>query len=168
MEALTIAILSTMLFAGVVIARWSRLGHVAMAPVEGEFRLSPQRAASIAARSGLTVRERMSGRTVPVLPTATGARVDLVCRAGLMSFEFTAGPEGSACRVVARAGEVAAFGLPRVGGLAASSTNVLYLKMSVPRNPARLLRRRDRALRAMARAAGEDSRLLEPVDAGHA
>ncbi|MFC4585032.1 hypothetical protein ACFO8L_03030 [Sphaerisporangium corydalis] len=155
MEGLTIAILMITLFSGVFFSWRNRQGEVALEPVAGDFPLTPERAAEIAVEAGLTARERVLGRTVPVVRTAGGLRFEIRCRAGKVAFEIR--ESGSAhSRVAGRAEEIAIIRLPELGGLGTSSTNVLYKKMGMPRDPAKLLRRRERVFRALERASCGD------------
>ncbi|WP_248959531.1 hypothetical protein [Sphaerisporangium perillae] len=158
MEGLTIAILVITLFSGVLYSWRNRQGNDALASVAGDFPLTPEKAARIAVEAGLSWRERTLGRTVPVVRTRDGLKVEIGCRAGVMAFEVSETPVGS--RVAGHAEEVAVVRLPELGGLGASSTNVLYLRAGTPRNPAKLLRRRERVFRALARAASRGERRI--------
>jgi hypothetical protein len=158
MEGLTIAILVIMLVLGVLFSRMNRQGSAALESVAGDFALTPERAAEIAAEAGLTSWERTQRKSVPVTRTAQGLRFEIECRAGVMAFEVHGLPGSSGSRIVSRAERVAIIRLPELGGLGASSTNVLYLKMGMPRNAAKLLRRRERVLRALWHAACGDHR----------
>jgi hypothetical protein len=159
MEGLTIAILVITLFLGVLFSWANRQGSVALESVAGDFPLTPERAAEVAAEAGLTSWERMLRKTVPLVRTADGLRFAIACGAGVMVFEVCESPGSAGCRVTGRAEKLAVFRFPVVGGLGASSTNVLYLKKGMPRNPAKLLRRRERAFRALSRAACGDDRI---------
>jgi hypothetical protein len=158
MEGLTIAILVIMLVFGVLYSWRNGQGNVALESVAGDFPLTPERAAEIAVEAGLTSRERTQGKTVPVVRAADGLRFEIACRSGVVAFEFHE-RAGSACsRVEGHAEEIAIIRLPELGGLGMSSTNVLYLKMGMPRNPAKLLRRRERVFRALAQAGRGEER----------
>lgn len=156
MEGLTIAILVITLLSAFLFTWLNRQGSGALAPVAGEFPFTPERAAEIALEAGLTSRERALGTTVPVVHTVGGLRFEIECRAGVMAFEFHSRPGSDGCLVTGRAEEIAVTGFPGPGGSGASATNVLYLTLSVPRNPAALLRRRERVFGALARAARGD------------
>ncbi|MEV7969607.1 hypothetical protein AB0O34_27025 [Sphaerisporangium sp. NPDC088356] len=164
MEGLTIAILVIMLFSGIMFSWRNRQGSDALESVAGDFPLTPESAAEIAAEAGLTTCERNAGRTARVVRTADRLRFEFACRAGVMEFEIRELPGSAGCRVTGHAGDVALIRLPEVGGLGASSTNVLYMKVGMPRNPARLLRRRERVFRALSRAALDDGRRRADVE----
>ncbi|WP_424534838.1 hypothetical protein ACOZ38_32230 [Sphaerisporangium viridialbum] len=153
MEGLTIAILVVLLFSGIRFSWKNRQGSEALESVAGDFPLTPERAAEIAAEAGLTAWERIAGTAARVVPAGDGWRFAFACRAGVMGFEFRGLPGSAGCRVTGRAEEVAVIRFPEVGGLGASSTNVLYMRLGLPRNPAKLLRRRQRVFRALSRAA---------------
>ncbi|GAA3822215.1 hypothetical protein GCM10022226_48270 [Sphaerisporangium flaviroseum] len=158
MEGLTIAILVITLFVGVIFSWMNRQGSVALESVAGDFPLTPERAAQIAMEAGPTSRERMLGRTASVVRTVDGLKVEIACRAGVMSFEVEESAGSGRSRVIGHAEEVAAIRFPDLAGLGASSTNVLYLRVGMPRNPAKLLRRRDRVFRALSQAARAEER----------
>ncbi|GII83833.1 hypothetical protein Ssi03_18230 [Sphaerisporangium siamense] len=172
MEGLTIAILLVTLVFGVLVSWLHRQGMAARERVCGEFPLAPDRAMRITLEAGLTTRERLLGKAVPVHCTGKGMKVAFACRAGVMSFEISGLGHAAGSRVLAHAEDLAVIRLPEVGGLGASATNVVYLKGSLARNPARLLRRRERVFRALERAArrqddlADDGRVGRRVDVG--
>ncbi|WP_380841119.1 hypothetical protein [Sphaerisporangium dianthi] len=145
---MTIAILGITLLSGVVYSWMNRRANDALVSLAGDFPLTPEEAAQIAMEAGLTWRERATGRTVPVMRSGNVLKVEIGCRAGVMSFEVRETPTGS--RVTGRAEEVTVVRMPELGGLGVSSTNVLYMRAGMPRNPARLLRRRERVFLALA------------------
>ncbi|GGK88670.1 hypothetical protein Sme01_01850 [Sphaerisporangium melleum] len=151
MEGLTIAILAIVLLSGAGFSWVVRRGDDALASIAGDFPLAPEDVVKIAREAGLTWRERAAGRHVPVVRDGDALKVEIECRAGVMSFEVRRTPSGS--RVTARAQAVAVVRLPELGGLGASAAGALYLPAGLPRNPARLLRRRGRVFRALTRAA---------------
>ena len=158
MEGLTIAILMIMLVLGVLFSWRTRQGSAALESVAGDFPLTPERAAQIAVEAGLTSRERTQGRSVPVMRTADGLRLEIASKEGVMAFEFHE-HAGTACsRVEGHAEEIAVIRFPELGGLGTSPTSARDLKMGMPRNPAKLLRRRERVFWALTAAARGDER----------
>ncbi|MET8158608.1 hypothetical protein ABZT47_19705 [Sphaerisporangium sp. NPDC005289] len=153
MEGLTIAILGITLLSGVVYSWSNRRGSDALASIAGEFPMTPEQAALIAMEAGLTWRERANGRAVPVTRSGDVLKVEIECGAGVMSFEIRQTPSGS--RVTGRAEEIAIVRMPQLGGFGVSPADVLTMTAGMPRNPARLLRRRERVFDALAFAARE-------------
>ncbi|WP_214416360.1 hypothetical protein [Sphaerisporangium fuscum] len=152
MEGVTVAILAIVLFSGVFATRRTRRGRIAVECVTADFPLAPERAAEIVAVAGLTLRETMARKSVPVVETAEGLRCEFSCPAGVMVFEIR-GVEGAAgSRVTGWAREIAAIPLPDMIGLGITPAGVV----DMPINPAKLLRRRDRVLRALAAAPERD------------
>ncbi|RCG28202.1 hypothetical protein DQ384_23965 [Sphaerisporangium album] len=161
MEGLTIAILLITLFFGVIVSRLNRQGLAARESVAGVFPLTPERAMRITMEAGLTSRERLLGVAVPVLCTGKGMKLAFACRAGVMSFEISRVGEPAGAQVLAYAESVAVIRLPEIGTLGAPATSALYLRGTLARNPAKLLRRRERVFRALDLAARRQDR---PVD----
>ncbi|MGW4639881.1 hypothetical protein ACWEN6_15195 [Sphaerisporangium sp. NPDC004334] len=153
MEGLTIAILGITLLSGVVYSWSNRRGSDALASIAGEFPMTPEQAALIAMEAGLTWRERANGRAVPVTRSGDVLKVEIECGAGVMSFEIRQTPSGS--RVTGRAEEIAIVRMPQLGGFGVSPADVPTMTAGMPRNPARLLRRRERVFDALAFAARE-------------
>lgn len=116
MEGLTIAILALTLLSTVGFGWMTRRGSLAQAPVTAEFPLAPLAAAHIAGVAALTAKERSSREPVDVMRTDDGYRVEVGCRAGVMTFDIVGLGEGSRCRVEARAGDLTQIGLPDIGG----------------------------------------------------
>ncbi|GAA1514054.1 hypothetical protein GCM10009677_54040 [Sphaerisporangium rubeum] len=157
MEGLTIAILALTLLSTVGFGWMTRRGSLAQAPVTAEFPLAPLAAAHIAGVAALTAKERSSREPVDVMRTDDGYRVEVGCRAGVMTFDIVGLGEGSRCRVEARAGDLTQIGLPDIGGIGVPATDVLHLRVGMPRNAAKLVRRRHRVFRALTVASARDA-----------
>ncbi|MEV6984633.1 hypothetical protein AB0M95_25710 [Sphaerisporangium sp. NPDC051017] len=158
MEWLTIAILLITLIFGVLVSWLNRQGIAARQSVAGAFPLTPDRAMRITMEAGLTPRERLLGAAVPVLCTGKGMKLAFTCRAGVMSFEISGLGELAGTRVLAYAEHLAVIRLPELGSPGAPATNAVYLRGTLARNPAKLLRRRERVFRALDRAARRQDR----------
>ncbi|MEO3813498.1 hypothetical protein ABGB17_31260 [Sphaerisporangium sp. B11E5] len=149
MEGLTIAILALTLFSTVTFGWMTRRGNLAQAPVTAEFRLPPQTAAQITCQAALTTKERLTRDPVPIIRTSDGYHVEIACPAGVMTFDIIGPIDSQTCRVVARADDLTQIGLPDIGGIGTPSTDVLHLRIGMPRNAAKLIRRRHRVFRAL-------------------
>ncbi|MFC6085002.1 hypothetical protein [Sphaerisporangium aureirubrum] len=157
MEAVTIAILAAALFSAVAFGRMNRRGSLAQAPVSAEFPLPPETAAEIASQSALTTREKLTRDPVPVTRTQAGLHVEIACPAGVMTFDIIGLPGASHCRVTARAGDLTQIGLPDIGGIGTPSSDVLHLRVGMPRNAAKLIRRRHRVFQALTVASSRNA-----------
>jgi hypothetical protein len=149
MEGLTIAILAATLLSAVAFGRMNRRGSLAQAPVSAEFPLPPETAAEVARQTALTTREKLTRDPVPVTRTPDGLHLEITCPAGVMTFDIIGSPGASHCRVVARAGDLTQIGLPDIGGIGTPSSDVLHLRVGMPRNAAKLIRRRHRVFQAL-------------------
>lgn len=157
MEGLTIAILALTLLTTVGYGWMTRRGSLAQAPVTAEYPLPPLTAARIAAMAALTAKERSSREPAAVIRVDDGYRVEVGCRAGVMTFDIAGLGEGSRCRVEARAGDLTQIGLPDIGGIGVPASDVLHLRVGMPRNAAKLVRRRRRVFRALAVASAREA-----------